>query len=201
MIMAKMKARIKLKIGPAATTEILAQTEALLKDPWLSSSSSSPTIIQEPPMGNSFKEYRVSPMTLERSLGPIPRENSVTAMPFLFAKRKCPSSWKIMITENTKIAIIMLNLPPAFDPSVNILFDLQDFFYSRIWDHLMSFHSFFNNPVNIQERDLPVQKQSNSFFIGRIKYRRHRSPCSGSLHSQRQSFKGFCIRRFEGNRA
>lgn len=28
MIMAKIKARIKLKIGPAATTEILAQTEA-----------------------------------------------------------------------------------------------------------------------------------------------------------------------------
>lgn len=91
MIMANTKARIKLKIGPAATTDILAHTDALLKDPSLSSSSSSPTIIQEPPIGKSFKEYLVPPFSVERSLGPIPRENSVTAIPFLFAKRKCPS--------------------------------------------------------------------------------------------------------------
>src|SRR5699024_10459907 len=178
MIMAKIKARIKLKIGPAATTEILAQTEARLKDPWLLSSSSSPTIMQEPPMGKSFREYRVSPFTVERSLGPIPRENSVTVIPFLLASRKCPSSWKITITENTKIAIRILNLPPAFDPPVNFLLNIQDFFYPRILNHFMSLHSFLNNPVNIQKSDFSFKKQCHSFFVGCIKHSGHRTPFS-----------------------
>ena len=61
-------------------------------------------------MGNIFREYLVSPLWVDQSLGPIPRENSVTAIPFFFASIKCPSSWKITITENTRIAIIIFKI-------------------------------------------------------------------------------------------
>ena len=52
----KTKANKKLNTGPAATTEILAHTDLLPKAPSSLLSSSSPTIIQEPPIGKSFRE-------------------------------------------------------------------------------------------------------------------------------------------------
>ena len=52
---------------------------------------------EEPPKGKSFKEYLVSPFTKLKSLGPIPKENSVTSIPLNFANIKCPSSWNRMI--------------------------------------------------------------------------------------------------------
>ncbi len=73
-------------------TEILAHTPLLLKAFLSSLSSSSPTIIHDPPKGSSFKEYFVPPFSKEYSLGPIPRENSVTPTPFFFANKKCPNS-------------------------------------------------------------------------------------------------------------
>ena len=89
---ANTKASRKLKIGPAATTEIRAQTDLELNAFSLLSSKSSPTIIHEPPNGISFQEYLVSPFTKLAILGPIPSENSVTPIPFFFARRKCPNS-------------------------------------------------------------------------------------------------------------
>ena len=56
MTNANTNARIKLNIGPAATTLIRPQTDACPKEPGPSSSPSSPTIMQEPPIGNSFRE-------------------------------------------------------------------------------------------------------------------------------------------------
>ena len=108
-------AKTKLKNGPARITENLAQTPLLLKEPSESSSISSPTMAQEPPIGNNFHEYfvmcaqsslssnifwlqnnlQVIPFSVLQKvmiLGPIPTENSVTSTPFFFASRKCPSS-------------------------------------------------------------------------------------------------------------
>ena len=51
-ITARTNAIIKLKIGPAAMTEILAHTDFLLKFPGDSVSSSSSPIAQNPPIGN-----------------------------------------------------------------------------------------------------------------------------------------------------
>jgi hypothetical protein len=42
---------------------------------------------------------------LEKSLGPIPNENSVIATPNFYAKRKWPSSLMKINNPNTKIAI------------------------------------------------------------------------------------------------
>jgi len=83
---------IKLKIGPAATTLILAQTDLLLNAllSWLSESS--PSIMQAPPNGSSLMEYFVSPFWIPKSVGPNPSENSLTRIPFAFASKKCPSS-------------------------------------------------------------------------------------------------------------
>ena len=84
----KRKARIKLKIGPAAITEIRAQTDLLPKEPSSVVASSSPSMAQEPPKGRSFQEYRVPPFTVLKILGPMPRENSSTVTPLYFARRK-----------------------------------------------------------------------------------------------------------------
>ena len=113
-IMEKMSAKMKLKTAPAATTEILAQTDLLLKLPSPTSFTSSSPIIQEPPIGNSFREYLVSPLTKLRSLGPIPMENSSTRIPFNFASKKCPNSCTKIISPNTIIARMMPTLPPTF---------------------------------------------------------------------------------------
>lgn len=91
-ITANTKAIIKLNTGPAATTLILAQTDFAPKDltSWLSESS--PSIIHAPPKGSSLMEYFVSPFVIPTSVGPMPRQNSLTRIPALLANRKCPSS-------------------------------------------------------------------------------------------------------------
>ena len=88
---------MKLNKGPPKTTAIRLNTGLLLKALSPSASSSSPNMAQEPPKGRSFKEYLVSPFTKLKSLGPIPKENSVTSIPLNFANIKCPSSWNRMI--------------------------------------------------------------------------------------------------------
>ena len=92
------KARIKLKIGPAAITAIFASGPLSKKEtPFTSgissfsssSSPNSPSMAQDPPSGKSFNEYRIPVflLTQERSLGPKPTENSTTATPFNLARR------------------------------------------------------------------------------------------------------------------
>ena len=90
--MERPKARIKLNTGPAATTEILAHTDLLLNALSSVIPSSSPSIMQEPPNGSILKEYRVPPFSKLNSLGPMPRENSITPIPFNFANKKWPNS-------------------------------------------------------------------------------------------------------------
>ena len=90
--MANNKAAIRLKTGPAAITEIRVHTDLLLKAAGSGLSASSPTIIQDPPKGRSLMEYLVSPFVKPTSVGPIPRQNSLTLMPLNFARRKCPNS-------------------------------------------------------------------------------------------------------------
>ena len=85
-------ARIKLKTGPAAITEILAHTDLLLKFPGASDASSSSPIMHKPPIGKSFRQYLVPLYSFETRFGPIPIANSSTSIPFFFASVKCPSS-------------------------------------------------------------------------------------------------------------
>jgi len=64
---------------------------------------SSPSNIHAPPMGSSFREYLTPPLMKEKSVGPMPTENSTTRIPFLLPIKKCPSSWEI----TTILKIIM----------------------------------------------------------------------------------------------
>ena len=73
-------AKIKLNIGPAAITIILAQTDLLIKAFSSSEASFSPSIIQYPPSGSIRSEYFVSFFCTENIAGPIPIENSVTVI-------------------------------------------------------------------------------------------------------------------------
>ena len=92
MITQKIHARIRLNAGPAAMTEILAHTDLLLKLPSDISSASSSPIMQAPPKGSSLMQNFVPPIFFPISVGPRPKENSSTRIPFAFARRKCPSS-------------------------------------------------------------------------------------------------------------
>ena len=87
-----MQVPVRVKIGPAATTDILAHTDLLLKLPSDRSSASSSPIIHAPPKGSSFRENFVSPICFPNNVGPSPKENSSTRIPFFFARRKCPNS-------------------------------------------------------------------------------------------------------------
>ena len=55
-------------------------------------SSSSPSIMQAPPNGNALMQYLVSPFCIPQIVGPRPKQNSFTRIPFAFASKKCPSS-------------------------------------------------------------------------------------------------------------
>ena len=89
---AKINAMIKLKNGPAKTTLMRAHTDLLLNALSSPELSSSPSMIQAPPNGSSFMEYFVSPRCTPKRVGPSPRQNSLTFMPFALASQKCPSS-------------------------------------------------------------------------------------------------------------
>ena len=120
MMNATTNARIKLKNGPATTVAIRLHTFALRKEPGpgsfscpvsssFSTSPSSPSNIQAPPIGNSLSEYFVPPFLNEKIFGPMPTANSTTWMPFAFAIRKCPNSWAI--TTTPKITINQIKVP------------------------------------------------------------------------------------------
>src|SRR5699024_4526335 len=152
MITERMTATIKLNTGPAATTELLPHTGARLKVPGTSSSAvSSPSMAQEPPMGKSFREYLVPPLTVLSNLGPIPRENSVTMIPFFFARRKWPSSCIRIIALNIITAITNFNSPPAFNPPVCLLLCCQDLLQIRMRCLFVSFHRLPDDIINIQD--------------------------------------------------
>jgi hypothetical protein len=91
-INAKINARIKLKKGPANTTLIRPHTGFLPNARLSVESSSSPSIMQAPPNGNALMQYLVSPFCIPQIVGPRPKQNSFTRIPFAFARRKCPSS-------------------------------------------------------------------------------------------------------------
>ena len=88
LVIKKINARIKLKIGPAAMTEILAHTDLLLKLFGESVASSSSPIAQNPPIGRILTAYFVPLYSLEKIAGPIPIANSSTSIPFFFASKK-----------------------------------------------------------------------------------------------------------------
>ena len=82
---------MKFMAAPAAKIRSLAQK------PWLfraagSSESSSPSMAQKPPTGNSRREYCVSPFCFFHRAGPMPMENSLTRTPQALAAMKWPSS-------------------------------------------------------------------------------------------------------------
>ena len=134
IIIESTNASIKLKNGPANTIDILAYTFFLQNALSDSTTSSSPSIMHEPPNGRIFIEYFVlcshpsvvsqtfedaknliliplSVLTSVINLGPIPSENSVTSTPLNLASRKCPNSCIITITLKIKraITIFMIN--------------------------------------------------------------------------------------------
>ena len=80
-------ARMKLNKGPPKTVHILTHTDLLAKAPSSSLDSSSPSIMQEPPIGRSFTDHFVPAASKEKSLGPIPSENSFTLIPPSLAKK------------------------------------------------------------------------------------------------------------------
>ena len=95
-----------LKTGPDITEDIFEIIGLLLKAPGSLFSSSSPSIRQNPPMGNALSEYTVSPNFLPIIFGPIPSANSTTFMPPRRAAAKCPASCTNTIKLNTSIAAI-----------------------------------------------------------------------------------------------
>src|SRR5258708_2608164 len=64
--------------------------------------SSSPYNLTNPPMGNKFNEYIVSPIFLPNTLGGNPNPNSSTLIPNFFATKKCPASWMRTRTERIR---------------------------------------------------------------------------------------------------
>ena len=90
---------------PAASIMIFCQGFLLLKARGLyslgavspvssisSSVPSSPSMAQNPPIGKSLMECRVSPLCFFQITGPIPKANSFTCTLHFLAAIKCPSS-------------------------------------------------------------------------------------------------------------
>ena len=81
-----------------------------------------------------------------------------------------------MIALKIKIARIIFNLPPAFDPFISLRLNSQYLVQVRICDYLMSVHRLSDNLINIQKADLFLQKFLNCQLICRIKYSRMLPP-------------------------
>lgn len=74
-----------------------------------------------------------------------------------------------MIALKIKIARIIFNLPPAFDPFISLRLNSQYLVQVRICDYLMSVHRLSDNLINIQKADLFLQEFLYCKLIGCIK--------------------------------
>ena len=78
--------------APAAKIIARQPIGAAFNVPCLSTSSSSPSMTQAPPIGKIHSLNIVSPICFEKIAGPIPIQNSRTRTPAFLAAIKCPNS-------------------------------------------------------------------------------------------------------------